>query len=123
MKKLPKESLALIELSRTNVETLHNELMDLETTVAEAIANYNDCVSRLTDSIDAYNEAVNECAAEVENYISERSEKWQESEKAEEYSAWVEALQGATIEETFDEAERLDVVDTLEIPELPELGG
>jgi hypothetical protein len=87
----------------------------------ESITAYNEAVKaafgEVTDAQVAYNEAIvaandfqEEIATVIDDYKSEKSDKWQESDKASEYDAWHDAL------EAFDEID-LESAEELEVPE------
>jgi hypothetical protein len=78
---------------------------------------------------DAYNEAVadanawlGEIASEIDDYISERSEKWQDSERGQAYRAWHEVFTAELEDVELDEPDVLeletgDQVEALDCPE------
>lgn len=96
--------------------------------VEEACGEYNDAIEELWEPVEAaqqsYNEVISEAnslrqeiAGEIEEYMGERSEKWQESEKAAQYETWKERFSEDwdEIDLTkpdgleFDEPEKLDL--------------
>ena len=126
MKKLDKATIA----GRDEiVERLQSRYADLEQAVAAfndrtgeawnavqaAVEEYNaklddEWGSGLAPEIEAYNSAVDDAniwkqqvVADIQAYMDDRSEKWQESEAAERYTAWRDEYDGSV--PTFD-AER-----------------
>ena len=77
----------------------------------EAICDFNDAIlaasSEVTGALADYNDAVKaanafqqDIASEIDNFISDKSEKWQEGERGEAYTAWKEIWEEEL--ETFD---------------------
>lgn len=91
MKKLSKDLLKNIASTRDDVDAAH-------AAVAEALVGVNALLATLRDATEAYNATLNEAAETVREYISERSEKWQESEKADAYNAWADEIESAAVE-------------------------
>jgi hypothetical protein len=102
MRKLSKERIA-------ERDALQGKFYDLETALEIAADEFNSAVEAAWEKVEAamtaYNEAIadanqwqQDCAAAIQDYIDGRSEKWQASEKGQEYAEWVREY-----EETFDE--------------------
>lgn len=102
--------------------TLCGELREAEDEVNDAFDTLDSCVSEYNQKADEVNEFLREVEGDIDNYINEQSEQWQESERGEAYSSWLEewALSVDPIE-----VERPEIpidVDTVEgLPEEPEL--
>lgn len=89
MKKLRKETIELFE-------SVYVRLDELAGDVESAVNAYNDVIRE-------YNELKDEVICEIENYTSERSDRWHESERAELYEDW-----SAFFEDHLDEMDDMD---------------
>lgn len=76
---------ASIEEAKSKIENLIDEL---RSKIDEAISEANDARD------DAYN-ALDDLASEAQTYYDERSEKWQESDAASQYTDWISAIETA----------------------------
>ena len=85
MKSLNKDQKAQLETVRIELNT-HFELLE------QAIENYNSVIREAKDLRD-------EIVAAVDDYTSERSEKWQESERAGEYESFKSQWEDLELEE------------------------
>mgnify|MGYP003150747110 CR=1 FL=1 len=65
---------------------LFTSLDDLQCTVEEAINEYN-------SAIQEFNDLMEEVVCEIEGYMGDRSDKWHESDKVEQYEEWMEFFQ------------------------------
>jgi hypothetical protein len=63
------------------VEALNAAIEEQWEAVADALAHYNETVSQA-------NEWLSTVSSEIEGYMSERSEKWQDSERGQAYGEW-----------------------------------
>lgn len=88
------------------VEKRMDKLRDAEAAVCDAINAVNEVVAEI-------NEFAGEVAAEQEDYYSERSEKWQESEAGEAYAEWKSQWESIYLQEAS--------FSTAEDPELPDI--
>ena len=104
MTKLTKEQIKEREALSANIRKQKDALN-------EAIGDFNDAMlaasSEVTGALANYNEAVEaantfqqDIASEIDNFISDKSEKWQEGERGEAYTAWKEIWEEEL--ETFD---------------------
>ena len=114
MKKLDKSTIAERDALANRFQAAFE---DLDT----AVTAYNEAITPVWDVLQqamaAYNEVIDDANAwknqihqEIEDYMSGRSEKWQESPKAAEYREWQQAY-----EEDFEQVE-------IEEPQEIELG-
>jgi len=97
------------------LEDYNEQVTELWTAVAEAQSVYNAAVERA-------NTWLADVASDIEAYMNDRSEKWADSPRGQAYSAWHDAYESATLEESeleepaeveVDEPEDLEVqVDT-----------
>jgi uncharacterized protein YukE len=78
----------------------------------------NDRVSRLNETISAYNEAleeardfVEEITADMTEFFDEKSDRWTEGDAGQAYSSWKDEWEG------FD-GDEVDAVDEVEVPDL-----
>jgi hypothetical protein len=115
MKKLTKERIAERD---AHIDTLSDTFAAVE----QAINAFNAAQDAAWEAVDValgeYNEAItaanefqSEVASSIEDYVSERSEKWQEGDRAEAYDSWKNAW-----EEEFEEA-TVEQPSKLEMPE------
>jgi hypothetical protein len=115
MKKLTKEQLKERD---GHIDALSEGFAELE----RAISAFNTAQDAAWEAVDValgeYNEAVtaanafqSDVAASIEDYVSERSEKWQEGDRADAYDSWKTAW-----EEEFEEA-TVEQPTKLEMPE------
>jgi hypothetical protein len=101
------------------VEKINNEIMEAQIRLTAAIEVYNERV----DDARAFAEGV---ASEMDDYMSDRSDRWQESDAGSAYSAWKEEWENADFSPldmedlpTVEEPE-LTAAETLEqLPEEP----
>lgn len=77
-------------------KSLIDELLERQGEVGDAFSRCMEAYNELAGEIEKYNEVVEEATQfrdgiveEMENYVSERSEKWQEGEAAQTYEEWV----------------------------------
>ena len=68
---------------------------------------------KFKDLADEFEADIQEIIADRENYVYERSEKWQESEKCEEYEEVTEAIDSAKDEVIYKVEEITSELDTL----------
>lgn len=129
MKKLSKEQMEirgeLIEALKEAEGTV-NELIEAANRkiedANEAINDANGALSDLNNAIDTLNAKIaeaetwgSEISSEIGDYMDERSDKWQESEKADNYRSWKEPFESLTTDsiehiEDFPEIEKLEEI-------------
>src|SRR3974390_1904395 len=109
MKRLSKAQISELD---THVEKLGKAYAQVE----EAWREFEAAHQEVASAVEAYNDAVQEAVgwrddivSQMQEYYDERSEKWQEGEAGEQYQAWIDEWESASIEEE------------LECPELSEL--
>lgn len=83
----------------------------------------NEHIEALKDAKEAYNDAlaglreiIEGLHSTADEYMSERSERWQEGENGQEYARWVESMEGINELENLD----FDMPEALEQPDLPD---
>ena len=90
--------------TRENFLDLADELKAAQGDLETAEAEFNDVLTEARKKLQAeidkanqtvanYNDALDDIARIVEEYMDEKSDKWMESEKGEAFTAWLEALQ------------------------------
>ena len=84
MKKVSKKT-------QDRIADLFSQLDDAAGEIECAVSNYNAAAYEL-------NEIRAEVAAEIETYIDERSDRWQESERGETYAEWLNSWEEETEE-------------------------
>jgi hypothetical protein len=102
MKRLSAADLKAWEEHRAEAEKAHDELMKAHNDFSDAVAVYNDAISELTSLATTR-------ADYAEAHQQERSERWQEGEAGQDYSAWAEQLRALA-----------DGFETLEPPDEPD---
>ena len=104
----------MTKLTKTDIalrDEVANRLQDKYGELTAAIEAYNNAIQELWGPVEVamneYNEAIGDAnawktdrAQEMQEYIDERSEKWQESDKASEYETWK-----SQYEEDFEQVE------------------
>jgi uncharacterized protein with NRDE domain len=100
------------------VEAINGKHADLEQAVNAFNAAITEHFEKVQAAVDAYNESVSdaqsfmeEVATDIRSYIEDRSEKWQESDKGQEYSGWADEWEG-----TLDTAE-IGPPEEIEVPD------
>lgn len=96
MKKIPKAT-------RDNLDDLALKIASTGDTINAVVKKINDLIANeLTAAIAAHNEAradltsaLEEIAQDIDSYISDRSEKWQEGDTGQAYSAWKNSVESA----------------------------
>lgn len=96
---------------QSNLSQLQSDLQDAQEKVESAIndfnANINDLwANSVTESLDNYNklvqqanEFVEETRDSMQTYYDERSEKWQEGERGQEFQSWLVEWDSTELEE------------------------
>src|SRR5215469_7379384 len=78
--------------------------------VESAVEDANTEVTKYNDALGAAAAFRDEIVGEMDDYMSERSDKWQEGEAGEAYSAWKDEWEGLDLDEIAD----------IDIPDQPE---
>jgi len=110
MKKLSNATLEHLATLRAKIEAAHAEAQS-------AASDLNELLSTLRGAIEDYNAGLFDASEEVRAYIDTRSEKWQDGEQGDAYSAWAGELECSQLD--ADGPEDVEV-DDLDFPELPE---
>lgn len=124
--KLNKQFFQMVEDLREATSEYSEELENLHEQYEEATNDAIDAIMRINETAEAFNDRMTEIRDEVEEQTSDlvqfkedlrstwedRSEKWQESEKGEAASAWIDEIEYALAQfeavELHDELETLD---------------
>jgi len=110
-------------------DELQGKLQSLMTDLETACEAYNEALREkwgaIDDALGAYNEAIGEVnewqqevAADIQSYVDDRSEKWQESDKAQEYDSWREEFEEEFDEVTLEQPDELCTSDVEDVSEL-----
>ena len=90
-----------IKVLSEHVDKLHKAWRDLHNAVDEFNGQLSEAWSGVEEAQSAFNEVVSDAAAfrdeivsRMDDYIGERSEKWSESEAAQNYQAWKDEWEG-----------------------------
>ena len=84
-----------LETARQEVIDLCESLVDTSLLTSWEVAP---AMKEWQDAAEAWNEAVADAAVDVRGFMEEHSERWQESERAQAYDSWADALENAEIE-------------------------
>lgn len=84
MKRISKEHRKAFDVAIYALRYAETEVEDAREALASAIEKYNE---RLED----VREAVNAITGSIEDYMSERSEAWQEGDKAQAFQSWLDS--------------------------------
>ena len=96
------------EKVRQAIEDYNNEMNQRWAEVAEAVDKFNEQVERAENLI-------NDVVQEIEDYMADKSDKWQESDRAGFYQEWIDALQGIDFSRVeIDQPEQLEEPGELE---------
>jgi chromosome segregation ATPase len=109
MKKLSKEAL---EEHKQILEALEKAQQAVESEFERysgAVGDYNEALEAYSDQLEAANAFAQNIAEQVESYVSEKSERWQDSEAGAQISDWGQEWGGI-------EYDRLDLEDTPNLP-------
>lgn len=110
------------------VEAGNGDMEEARATLEKAIEDYNDALQTTLDSLaeplSDYNGALNdlrefaqEIASDIQSYVDERSDRWQEGERGEAYRSW----QGEWESYDYDlEEVEIEMPDRAELPPLGE---
>jgi DNA repair exonuclease SbcCD ATPase subunit len=121
MKKISKDQIKRRDELQGKLQSL---MADLET----ACEAYNEALrekwSAIDDALGAYNEAIGEVnewqqeiASDIQSYMDDRSEKWLESDKAQEYESWREEFEDEIEEVKLEQPEELGTSDLEDLSE------
>lgn len=127
MRKLSKDSLK-------ERDELCSKLREARSILDDAVAGFNAAKTAKWDKVEAAQEAYNavladaqswkeSVASDIQFYMDDRSETWQESEKAQEYEQWRSEFEHDLEEAALDEPDDLDfdIEDAAEsLEQLPE---
>lgn len=98
MKKLSKTDLQAREEVTKKLGEAHSLLTsaveEYNDAVAEAWAKVEDCQNGYNEALHAASEWCEGIASQIEDYVNDKSEKWQEGEKAEAYENWKGEYEG-----------------------------
>ena len=116
MKKFTKAQIDEKAKHREDVAKAHAALTDaidaFNAAKAEAWAKVEAAQTEYRDAVSAANEWRDNLHGDAQSYFDERSEKWQEGDAGQQYSAWLD-----TIGTEFDESDEIDEPEDLEAPE------
>lgn len=138
MKKLTKQEIvdrdaicSKLRDAREQVDTALTEFNtkrgEAYTALAAAVEAFNDTQTeewdKVSQAIADYNEVVTEAdqwktdvASQIDEYMSERSEKWQEGDRAQAYTDWKSAFEDASIEEmSVEEPDQIEIEEPQEL--------
>ena len=92
--------------------------------VEAAKANTDQAITLLNQSIETYNEALadaalfrDEVVGDMDDYMGERSEKWEESDSGQAYTSWKDEWEGLDLE-PIDQIDMIDFNDPSHADEL-----
>src|SRR5215510_15034516 len=82
----------LFETLTTRYEAFEEAVDDFNATQAEAWNEVLAAEEAYNEAVTTANEWLGEVKEAIEEYVNERSEKWQESDRGQAYAAWLEAF-------------------------------
>ena len=126
--KLNKQFFQMVEDLRNTTSEYSEELENLHEQYEEAVNDASDAITRINETVEAFNDRMAEIRDEAEEQTADlvqfkddlrsawedRSEKWQESEKGEAASAWIDEIEYALGQ--FEAVELHDELETLDEP-------
>lgn len=110
MKRISKDDSARINECIARLETELGGLAEKHAIMASAIEDYNAVIDAYNGVLEEARGIANDIASEIDAYISERSDKWQEGDTGQAYGAWKDAWEGLDLTD-------LDVVEESDLPE------
>lgn len=121
MKKLDKTTLddlqGALDKATEAYSGLEELITDLRNDIEEKVAAINERITSINEAGVEAEGIFAQAAEAVEEYIGDKSEKWQEGEKGQAYSAWLERLQSI-------QADCVDIDEVeIEIPDAPDAPG
>lgn len=110
MKSISKDDSKRRDSLTATLNTEFAKLQDSHNVLLEAVAKYNADVEAFNEKLQEARGFCDDIANEIDNYISDKSDKWQEGERGEAYGAW------------RDEWQNVDITDieTIADPEAPD---
>lgn len=122
MKKLSKEQTSrLAELQKAYTEkrdALDKAIEDANDFITKANSLTDDAFGELNEVIGELNVFREEVASAIEDYIAEKSEKWQDGERGQAFNAWHDAWQDDLEEVEYTPLDTLDPLDARnDVPE------
>lgn len=122
---LSKQDVALSKQQLAAKAKLYNDLIAAREAVEAAVVEFNETVQEamppVAEAVDRYNTAVQaaaelaeEVASDIQNFIDDKSEKWQESDRGQEYATWAEEWNSPDL---FEEV-KIEFPSELETPEM-----
>jgi len=104
-------------------DALQLRAQETEAALEKAVDAFNEAVQKAWEAVESamtnHNEMIDDanswreaCAAEISDYIADRSEKWQSSEKAQPYAEWLSQFEYEEFHHIeWSEPEPLDIND------------
>lgn len=120
MKRISKQDTKRIEGLVNGLRSSFGEVEEAHAAMREAIEAYNAKISAFNEAVDDARSFADDIVREIEEYVGERSEKWQQSDAAPSYEEWRSAWENWG-SERLEEAEVPDAPDDAVIGELEEL--
>ena len=115
MTKLTKEQIKrreeLAETIRKHKDTLNEAIDSFNGAIQTAWAEVNYALGDYNTAVNEANDFQQEIASEIDNFISDKSEKWQEGERGEAYTAWKEIWEEELETFDLDQPDGLDELD------------
>lgn len=126
MKRISKAQIEERERIKGELEEHKAEVSRRVSAANAVIADANEWIGKVNDEINSVNEAIanynqalsdgetwaQEVAGEIQSYMDERSDKWQESDAAEYYREWLSPYESYAMDE---------VPEVAEVPEIEEI--
>ena len=112
MKKFSKDDISRLGTTGQTLTSAWSDVADCKNAVDDAVAEMNAAIERYNEAMEEARGFVEDLANIANEYMGERSEKWQEGEAGQAYQEWIFALENVD----FSEVEEVKV----EYPDEPD---
>lgn len=99
MKKLSADQEGKREAFANDLDKLFDELKEAHGKFEDVVSEYNIAVTAINEKISDIKEFVTEITTDIQQFIDDKSEKWQEGDAGESYGNWRDAWEELETEE------------------------
>ena len=107
MQKMDKRDLIRREEIKTSLTAAHTAMQNEWPVLEAAIAKYNSLIDAYNAALEDARGFADDCNNAIEEYMSDKSEKWQEGERGQAFEEWRQEFENAS----FDDIEHIDISD------------
>jgi DNA repair exonuclease SbcCD ATPase subunit len=101
-----KQMAAIFDKSRkAQHKELIGRLTDASAAIEAAASELNEAIGKFNEALDDARALRDEVAGDIQDYIDDKSERWQEGDTGREWSAWKDAIEGIDL----DDVDEVDV--------------